>query len=223
MQTIYPSVIYPDGDSPSESTFSVPEMEIVDYLKIVIPVHRKDGYIYGLFPVSEQHISSAAVIENGGLTYHSNWYSARYNGFPTSQAIGWESNETFLYPDWFGVSPSPFGSAPAATDTTSLSTICTIEYGELFEFSTSGLPGYTFYLGNFSLTPEGGTGDAVSWVIVTRKIIVWAILAQRIDNDDGIVILIPILAALIPILALSLTANVGNFTHTNDNRRRFTR
>jgi len=216
MQTVYPQISYPDGDSPPESAFTVPEMDVVDYLKIIIPVYRQGQDVYGLFPTSTWVLSSAVALAPYGERYY--WCSARYNGVATDKTIAWESVEQFDFPGWVGTSASPFGSCPPPSDVTTLSPIGTVEYGHSIEYSTFNLPGYTFYLSNQLLS-----GDDVTWVIETRTITTWAILTQRITEVDEIVILIPILAALMLPLSLSLTTSVGNTTQIHDKRRKYRR
>lgn len=210
MQTVYPQISYPDGDSPPESGFSVPEeMEIVEYLKIIIPGLRREREIFVLLPTSTRTVIHAEIIVNGVRT-GAKWFSSLYN----NAEIYWAGEEGYTYSaDWQGVVSSPFGPAPQPSQRETISTIGSIGYFEEIEYRPPFMPGHIFWLYNQHIV-DGNIGPDVEWILVTTITTNWHIFKQTLTDSDEIVILIPILAALLLPFSFSLSN-----THLNDIRR----
>ena len=223
MSTAYPQVIYPDEDSPENSVFTVPTINIVDYLKIVIPGYRKDKTVYALFPTSQRIRGGLTSVES--IISFAGWR----DGVTTSVSPGWDiSAQTWDYPGWEACNSTPFGNSPEPVTVIDDAVIAHVGYYPPYpEYTSEHLPDILWKISPihqyFIQYPNFET-MIVDALDRTVTVTTWQIFKQTIwDDIPDIVIIIPIIAALAPPLVLSLMANAGNNTQVNDIRRRFKR
>lgn len=214
-----PQVEYPEEDSPENGGFVLPEIEIVDYLKIVIPGLRKDNTVYALLPTSRR--ITGGLVASLPIVSITGWR----NGSPTSMLPSWMiSEERWEYPGWEVCDSSPFGNAPAPIIDISQSPVATVGYYPPYpEYTTIQMPDIIWKIFSIeSLFKKYPDFENLFVTIFnqTNTETTFDIYKQTITDVTDIVILIPILAAFALPLVLSLIANVGNNTQTNDIRRR---